>query len=236
MRSRVRFVCFCGLLSLTLTCQAQPTRGEVGSRARSSRDTLLRLLDMLPVRNEIGLRPLQIEMLDDLQADLAEQRRAVHAGAGRLEIPDQQRSPEAIDEATRQRLEAMRTAIQRTRQQSEQLIAVILDSQQAKRIEELRLQDEGTRALDRQELRDQLNVTDEQFREIQELRLAALNRSRSPGRRQRDLDRRVLELLTAEQQRKFIELQGEPFEFPLRADLGGLRAPQENNRRRRPGN
>lgn len=216
---------FCAwLVMLTLlatTCQAQPSRGDSRARGRSTRDTLFRLLDMPAVRKEIGLRPLQIEILADLQADLGEQRRAAFSTGDPLGLPD------FPGRDSRDRFDAMRERIQNLRTQGEKLISVVLDANQNERLHQLRLQDEGTRALDRQEFREQLGVSDEQFEKIQTARRTEDDPSLSRRRRQKRVDDAVLGLLSQEQQAKFQEQQGEPFDFPLPlpADLRGLREP-----------
>ena len=132
----------------------------------------------------------------------------------------------------------MREAAEKIRTQSEKLVAVILDSDQAKRLSELRLQDEGILAFDRREFRDQLGVTDRQFEKIREIRRVEVDTSLSRHRRQQKMSEAVLALLDQDQQARFKQLQGKAFEFPLQlpADLRGLRDPQGANRPRRPAN
>ncbi|MAD81232.1 MAG: hypothetical protein CMJ50_10365 [Planctomycetaceae bacterium] len=190
---------------------------------------------MPPVRKELELRKLQIDMLDDLQADLGQQRRAAFFSGGPLELPGGRRGPEGSGQALQDGLDKMQAEVEKIRVQGEKLVTVILDSGQTNRLSQVRLQYEGTRALDRREFRDQLGVTDEQFKKIQELRRTEDDPS-PLRRRQKKLDEPVLALLNQGQQVKFKELQGEAFEFPLPlpADLRGLRDPQNGNRRRRP--
>ncbi len=202
------------LAVIVMTCQAQPPRRGIRNRARSPLGNLYRLLDMQPVRKEIELRPLQIQMLDDLQADLLQQHGVSMGGRRRPGQP-------SFDPEARTRIEAIY-------KQGEQLIAVILDEAQARRLDELRLQDEGVRAFDRQELRQALELSDEQFEKIGELRRQAAGGSRSPARREEALKGDVLDLLTDEQRARLKEMQGEDFEFPLPADLGGLRDPNDD--------
>lgn len=222
------------LLLLATTCQAQPRggnespRGGNRSRARFSRDILFRLLEMPPVRTELALRPLQIKTLEDLQADLGEQRRAVLSSGdplGLSEGPGAGRDTDEPERGTQARFEAMRDAAEKVRMQGEKLVTVILDDSQMKRLNQLRLQDEGARAFDRREFREQLGVTDEQYQQIQQLLRGEVDASLSRLRRQQKLNDAVLALLNQEQQIKFKELQGEAFEFPLQlpAELRGLR-------------
>jgi len=226
-----------GVLTLVVViCQAQPPRGGARSRGRFSRDTFFRLLEMPPIKKELALRPIQIEMLSDLQADLTEQRRAAFSRDDSFDFPGGRRGNENSDQAERDRFNAMRESAQKIRVQGETLIAVILDTNQMKRLNQLRLQDEGARAFDRQEFRDQLKVTEEQFKKLQEIRQADFDSSRSRQRRRQKLDEAMLAVLDSEQRSKFDELQGEAFAFPLPlpADLRGLRDPQDGDRPRRP--
>jgi len=223
------------LTLLVLTCHAQPPQSGTRNRGRASRDTLFRLLEIPSVRTELGMQPFQIEVLDDLQADLGEQRRAAFSGDQGWDDAANRGGAELSDQAARERFDAMRTAVQSVRAQGEKLIAVILNADQNNRLNELRLQNEGTRALDRAELRAQLNVTDEQFEQIRQLRQAENEAGTTRSRRSKQLDARVLALLNPEQQVHFKALQGEAFEFPLvvPADLRGLRGPQDGQRSRR---
>ena len=222
MKSGYLFAWLGTMTLLAITCQAQPQRGRNRGYVRLSRDTLFRLLEMPPVRKE-------------LQADLGQQRRAAFSSSGPLELPRGRRGPEGSEQALQDGLDKMHAEVQKIRLQGEKLVTVILNSGQTKRLSQVRLQYEGTRALDRREFRDQLGVTDEQFKKIQELRQTEDDPS-PLRRRQKKLDEPVLALLNQGQQVKFKELQGEAFEFPLPlpADLRGLRDPQNGNRRRRP--
>ncbi len=227
------------LMLLATTCQAQPREGGSRGRARSTRGTLFRLLEMSPVRKELELSRLQIEMLDDLQADLGEQRRAVFSSSDPLRIPGDpagQGGREDSDQAAKNRFDAMREATEKIRAQGEKLVAVILDSNQSKRLQQLRLQDEGTRAFDRQELREQVGVTEAQFEQIKALRRTEDDPSLSRRRRQQKVDEAVLALLDEAQQAKFKELKGKVFEFPLQlpADFRGLRDSPDGSRPGRP--
>jgi len=175
-----------------------------------SRDTFFRLLDMQPVREELELSELQIEMLGDLQTDLRIHLRAAYFNRGSRAAPRGQGNggrPETTPD------------IQKIRDQGEKLAGIILDTDQTKRFRQVRLQYEGTRALGRRQFRDQLGVTDKQFEEIWVLLQKQDDRS-TLGRPEKNLDESVLALLSEEQQVKFKELRGKAFEFPLRRSSG----------------
>lgn len=232
MRSGYLLAWLGALMVAATTCQAQPREGGGRGRPTFMRGTLFRLLDMPPVRKELGLSRLQIEMLDDLQADLGEQRRAVFSGGDPLRIPGDPAGSEESDQAGSDRFDAMREAAEKIRAQGEKLVAVILDSGQSERLQQLRLQDEGTRAFDRQEFREQLGVTEAQFEQIREIRRTNDDPSLSRRRRQQKVDEAVLALLDEAQQAKFKELKGKAFMFPLQLppDFRGLRESPGGNR------
>ena len=230
-----------GLLLLSIvagTSLSQSPRGGSRNRARPTRETLFRLLDMPTVRKEIGLSASQIEILTDLQADLTAQRRVAFSSGGPLDSLDPRRRPgsDNREQESRDRFDAMREAVEKIREQGEKLVAVILDKKQVTRLNQLRIQDEGTRALDRAAIREQVGVTDEQFAQIRDLRRADVDPTLSRRRRQQLLDKDVLALLDEGQRAKFNELKGPAFEFPLPlpADLRGLRDPRDESRSGRP--
>ena len=193
---------------LAIPCHAQSRRS--GSRGRSgmSRGTFFQLLAMPPVHKELDLRKLQIEMLGDLRSDMSDQFRAAFSSGGR----GRPRGPGGSEGS--QRTRDRDNAVQKIRVRGEKLASVILDADQTKRFHQVRLQYEGTRALSRRPFRDQLGVTDEQFKKIEVLLPAPDDRS-TLGRPEKNLDESVLALLSEEQQVKFKELRGETFELPL---------------------
>jgi hypothetical protein len=165
---------------------------------------------MQPVRKELELRKLQIDMMGDLDDDMSDQIRAAFSNRGPQGNP---RSPRG-GAGWQRLLEERFKAIQQIRDQGEKLARVILDSDQTARFGQVRLQYEGTRALARRQFRDQLGVTDEQFKKIRGL-LPAQNDRSTLGRPEKNLDESVLALLSEEQQVKLRELRGQVFEFPL---------------------
>ena len=219
------------------TCQAQPPRGGNRGRGRFTRGSLFRLLEMPQVSKELGLRNTQLEMLNDLRADLGEQQRAVFSGSRPVDIPA---DPGRVDpeQAVRDRYDAIQADILKIHRQGEKLIAVILDPKQTERLNQLRLQEEGSRALIREEIREKLELTDEQFAKLQALGQVSRDPSASRRRLQQKLDQDMQAVLSEAQQVKFKELKGDPFQFPLSVppDLRGLQDPRSGNRPRRPSN
>ena len=134
MKSGYLFAWLGMLMLLAITCQAQPQRGRNRGYVRLSRDTLFRLLEMPPVRKELELRKLQIDMLDDLQADLGQQRRAAFFSGGPLELPGGRRGPEGSGQALQDGLDKMQAEVEKIRVQGEKLVTVILDSGQTNRL------------------------------------------------------------------------------------------------------
>jgi len=169
---------------------------------------------MQPVRKELELRELQIEMLGDLETDMSDMSEQILDTFFNNDPREDPRIPRGSERSGR-RTQDRRKAIQKINSQGEKLAKVILDSDQTKRFSQVHLQYEGTRALGRQPFRDQLGVTDEQYKEIRGLLPPQDDRS-TLGRPEKNLDQSVMALLSKEQQVKLKELRGKPFEFPLR--------------------
>lgn len=85
------------------------------------------------------------------------------------------------------------------------LFATILDRRQVHRFDEIRLQFEGLRAFDREEIRTSLEVSDEQVRRIREL-------SRG-GPFDVPIEEQLQEVLSDSQLSKWTEMSGREFEF-----------------------
>ena len=177
------------------------------------------LVDLPEVRTELGVDDQQAELLDALQEDLANQRRA---------IIDEELGPRSADESV-QRLQAEArlenlTAFDR---RSEELLAVVLEPKQAGRLAELYLQRDGIMAIDRPEIATKLELSDEQKQRLQSLRESLVEsrlRRSSWGEQQRPMREKeqagLRALLNEEQQTRWQELLGKPFEFPASSRRG----------------
>ncbi len=112
----------------------------------------------------------------------------------------------------------------------------ILTAEQVERVQQVELQGRGSEALREPEITEWLGLTQPQLREVgrlnaergqkvNELRKEAMNAKTKAEdaefrKRKREIDternRKALDLLTDEQRRKYDDLIGKPFEFPIR--------------------
>jgi len=216
-----RWAClvFLFVVALVSTADAQRGRGPFGFRARF-------LIELPEVRTELGVGPEQQKLLDDLQADLSDQMRAIMA-------EERERGPLRDPEAQQSRTAELREKIETLSRRGEELIETVLEPPQVERLSQLRLQRDGLRALDRPELVSQLALSDVQLEQLQKLREAAAE-AFAPGfdpQRFRELrdkqEAEFLEVLTQEQQATWQKLKGKPFSFPTFQRFG--RTPRRND-------
>lgn len=197
------------LASLATAVNAQPPGrggfgGYFGGRGRL-------LIDLDAVRKELGISDQQAELLDALQEDLAEQR---------LAIREADEGPRSADQTfERVRFEHLVQKLTAFDRQSETLITVVLEPNQASRLSELYLQRDGIRAFERPEVATKLELSDEQKQRLQSLRETFVeNRPRrstlEQQRQLREKEQEALrELLNEEQQTLWQQLLGKPFDF-----------------------
>ncbi|MCA9121115.1 MAG: hypothetical protein KDB11_13080 [Planctomycetales bacterium] len=171
------------------------------------------LIDLEEVRKELSVDEQQAELLDALQEDLTNQRRA---------IQEEEFGPRSADDSVqRLQAEALHNSLAAFDRRSEELIAVVLEPKQASRLTELYLQRDGIRALDRPGIVSKLELSDEQKQRLQSLResLVEIRPRRSSWDEAQRLIREkeqagLKELLNEEQQNRWQQLLGKPFEFP----------------------
>ncbi len=124
------------LLLVTSNVEAQQPgrgrgRGPFGGRGMPEGITFL--VAVPEIQKELGLSSDQQELLDDLQADLRDQRRGLYSrGFG---------SPRGRDE----RFEELRKKIQEFNRHGDQLVKTVLEPKQAERLDQLELQRAGIR-------------------------------------------------------------------------------------------
>lgn len=204
----------CIFVPLTTALNAQPPGhegfgeffgGRFGGRGRL-------LVDLDEVRKELAVNDQQAELLDALQEDLKEQR---------LAIREEDAGPRSADDAVeRMRFEHLAQQLDAFDRRSEALITVVLEPNQATRLEELYLQRDGLRAFERPEVVSKLELSDEQKARLQSLRETFVeNRPRrGTPEQQRELREKEQEalrqLLSEEQRKRWEQLLGKPFEFP----------------------
>jgi len=195
--------------------------GRFGRGITAGRTNLL--VDIPEVRRELGIKPLQEKLLDDLQTDLVEQRQAVIVGASE-DAPDAEGL--GFDELLRARFDRIGKRLRTFDRHSEALVSIVLEPLQAKRLRELRVQREGWRSLAQPEVAAALKLTDEQSAQVGEILKAAQPAAGTAEffRRRRELPdeqkAHLRELLTEDQQQAWEKLKGAPFEFPTRRRFG----------------
>jgi hypothetical protein len=229
----------------------------------------LSLVSMEAVQKELGLEPAQIEAIQKLLGELRPMR---DGGKGRPGNRGKGKAPEASNrvsvdwyfvqaeaqqperrpggqrgQLTPEQLEEFRKqAAERTKQEKAKLAEILLPNQM-KRLNEIYIQQLGTRALDDEEVATELKITAEQKTSIgkareessaqmRELFSAGAGGDREAARSKfaearKASDEKILAVLTADQKAKLEELKGKPFEMPEGA-RGGPGAPGG----RRPGN
>ena len=219
-------------ITATLTAavvDAQPPSGFRG-RGGFGRSGFWRLLDNPAVQKELGLEKQQLEFLGDLQTDLSEQRRgAFPRGGQEANRGENERAGEAERQARSERLrQEFFETMQAFTRQSEELVAVVLEPEQMNRLNEIRLQSEGTRALNRPDFVQLLGVTNEQLEEIRKIQRAGQGsradrrRNRRTREQQQEIDADRLALLNDEQKAKWEAMKGKEFNFP-RGSFGNRR-------------
>lgn len=206
----------CVLATMAVTADAQPPGRGSFSRFFAGRGHWL--IDLEEVRKELRVTDQQATLLDLLQEDLNEQR---------LAIREQDEGPRSADDRERQRqLEALLNRLTEFDRQSESLIAVVVEPEQATRLSELFFQRDGVRAFERPEVAKKLQLTDEQKERLKSLRETFVeNRPRGSTSQQRQEQREkeqaaLRELLNDEQRTVWEKLIGEPFNFPQRSRRG----------------
>jgi hypothetical protein len=160
---------------------------------------------------------------DDLKLTRPEARR-IH------EFTEQQWKKEQEAEAIADEKERDRRFDEMTRE-DERFLGEILKPEQKKRLDQITLQVAGLLWISRPEVASALKLTDEQKQKVVELQKEARKEMEellySEKRRDRDAElrkhqeackKRVLDLLTDEQEAKYKELSGEPFRGELRFD------------------
>lgn len=212
------------LLALGTAATAQQPRGrrgDFGFGRRAFGEGVVFLVGMREVQRELQLSEEQRELLDDLRADLRTQVRVAFRGGS-----DSGRN------GTTDGGEDVRNRIRDINQRGEELVMLVLEPDQAERLKQLRLQQEGTRAFDRPEVAKALGLTKDQLDQMREIRSIAQNedangRVQQRRARRQQIEKDVLAMLSDEQMQSWERMQGAKFSFPSRFA-------RNNPRRRRP--
>ncbi len=192
----------------------------------------LNLLRLEQVRKELELLEDQTAKLNELAQKVQGEMRERFAGLRELE-PDERRA----------KMEELREELQKRTEQLEKDVQEILLPHQLARLEEIRLQLMGLRALQDPKVVKALGITEAQTAKMQEVQQAAredmgslfeqmrgmreLSEEERAARREEmrkkleqaraQIEKKVLAVLSDEQQATFEKMKGEPFELDMRA-------------------
>ena len=236
----------CALSNLA-TAQGPPheggRHGGGGPRGMMGGDPVIGMLRIEEVRNEVKITPEQAEAIKKI------------AESNRPERPDMSNfrnlKEEERQELFKKMQEKRETAHAAIREQLEE----VLLPGQLERLSQLSIQQQGARALASSEVVEKLGITDEQKKQLVEVRgkVQKLMRERmqeifSSGDREgirekmaeirTEMEEEVMGVLTSEQRTKFDALKGEAFDMPKpdwRGRGGREGGPRDGERRRRGG-
>jgi Spy/CpxP family protein refolding chaperone len=248
------------LLCLAGSAMAQQRPGGRGPGGFGGGTSRLSLVSIEAVQKELGLEPAQIEAIQKLRDELRPMRDGGRPGGrGKTKAPEAsnripadwyfvqqpgaqrgQPTPEQLEEFRKQ-------AAERTKTEKTKLAEILLPNQM-KRLNEIYIQQLGTRALDDEDVATELKITAEQKTQVakvreesqaqmRELFTAGAGGDREAARAKftearKASDEKILAVLTADQKAKLEELKGKPFELPEGARggaPGGNRRPGNNN-------
>jgi hypothetical protein len=186
---------------------------------------LMGLVNNPQVREHLKLNATQVGQLTILQEELREQARERFSGFGNFrEMSQEQREA---------RMREIQEQAQKQAQETEKKLAEILTKEQFKRAKQIELQQQGVRALQRDDIIQALGVTEEQQQKLQAVAEEVGNKRRelfSGGFRdmteeqraglrekmqalQGELEKNSMAVLSGDQKTKLKQIMGEPFEL-----------------------
>jgi hypothetical protein len=209
MKTKVSWLSVGMLLVLTISVAPAQHRGHAWAHWEIGGPPTLALLGQESVQSELQLSDEQAEKVAVTQQTIREDiRKAIEA------------SPEE-----------RQAEFQRIRKESEKLAATILDVQQAKRVQQIRWQLQGTRSFANPEVADALKLTDTQKEKIKAIHekvhqeiTALFKKEEKPSREEvrrtmvdlhKKADGKIMELLSDDQKVAWKGLAGEPFKGTL---------------------
>ena len=232
LMSQLRSILWAGsALAIALACvaSAEAQRGQGQGRGRGfggggfGADPLS-LLSNEKVQKELDLTTEQKDGAKKLGEEVQTQRREAFAGFQDLS-----------EDERRAKFEEMRTKMQEQAKATQVKVDALLLPPQVERLKQLVLQRQGAGALSNDDVVKALNISDEQKKQLADIRQAGFEKMREffqPGGSdedraaarekmtafQKEQTDKSLAVLTADQKAQFEKMQGEKFEFP--ADLG----------------
>lgn len=211
--------------------QSQPRvsfggRGGFTGIGMSGPGAAVMLLAIPEVRTELNLSEEQVGLLDDLRADYTREVQNVIGPQ-----PDFQAFLELSDEERRKRTEEIAAKMLAVAEKAEESIKMVLDEKQVPRLEQLKLQREGTAALLRDDVATKLGLSAEQRTKLDGIQKSGQIDFRSAfqsGQSRDELQKvfadmrekrtkanaDMLAVMTADQKTKWDQMQGKKFEFP----------------------
>ena len=197
---------------LSATAEAQPRRGFGG---RGLPRGLNYLMAFSEIREHLSITDEQEKLFGGLILD----QRAQQVTA--------RRNPQSGPGPGRG--EEIRKRMQKITQQFDELLGVMLEPKQTKRLHEIKLQYDGVRALDRPNFVKELQLSEEQQKQIQEIR-----GDPPRGRANAEQEAGILGLLTDEQKQNWDRMKGKIFVFPESLALQERQRGRRGGRRNRP--
>ena len=204
---------------LAQTVSAQPPQGRPGRGGPGGRGGFgpAGLLQNEGVQKELKLTDDQIKKVQDVAKDIREKHK------------DDFDKVRSLDQAERR--EKMQELTKTVSEETTKALADVLKPEQQKRLKQLTLQREGTRAFSNAEVQMALKLTDEQKdkiktissdseKEMRELFQNAGGDRQEAGKKMQALHKetqdKVMSVLTEDQKKSWKDLTGEPFEFQSR--------------------
>ena len=194
----------------------------------------------------------EISVTDEQKAELTKISEAGR-GAGGAAGFDREAFQKLTEDERNKRLEEMRKEGEERTKKADEAIKAMLKPEQWTRLSELRAQREGVRALSREEVQQELALTEEQIAKVKTLTDAQNAGGFGGGRNFQDMseeemrkareemtakreafDKDMAAVLTEEQKATWTKMQGAKFEFPQRGGPGGGGPGGAGGGRRRP--
>jgi hypothetical protein len=176
------------------------------------------------VRDELKLSDEQLGALTRMGEELNEQRREMFSGMGNFRD---------LSESEREaRMEEMRKKGEELEKKVEKQLSEVLNREQFQRLKQIELQQQGTRALLREDIIQALGITEKQQQQLQSAaeeareKMMAMFREGREGERgdregmrermqqlRQESDKAAMAVLTDEQKAKLKDIMGKPFEM-----------------------
>lgn len=185
--------------------------GGPGGGRRGGGGGLLGEVQNEGTRSEINLTEEQLEKLNEIGQSMGNRDQFG-------DIFSRMQSAESEEERTKIR-EEIRTKMEETRTQAEEKMKSVLSEDQFKRLDQIRLHRDGSRALGRDEIQSELGVTDEQKQKLEALQAEQFEKYRELGfgssaedreKVRQEFEEKTMSILTEDQKSKWQKKLGPP--------------------------